>query len=488
MSVAPAKPRPLKAPFPWFGGKSRIAALVWERLGDVRNFVEPFCGSAAMLLLRPTPPQIETINDADCMVANFWRAVQQDAQAVVENVNWPVNEADLHARHRWLVYSDDAQAWRQRMKTDPMYYDARIAGWWCWGLCQWIGGGWCTPHGQTADGKSTNEALPLPGQDGRGALVRGERRRILSVNCPGVGVHRTGERPAEWKQIPALWHPHGHGVHNKLPHISGKDGGTGRGVHQVSGSRIQHGGTEAQRGEKDEINSVSPSLSGEPGLDQRRPHLTGNGGGKVGVNSQVSPDADLSVSRCLRGEGGRPQLADAFSRGRGIHGYDAAETCAARRAWLLDWFGRLRDRLRSVRVCCGDWSRVCSSPSTTTRLGLTGVFLDPPYPTHDGDGAASRDGNLYAHGEERGELDRVRDEVLAWCREYGADRRMRIAGCGYDTDGYAALEADGWEAVAWKTQGGYANRGKGDGENLNAKRERVWFSPGCLRPGAGLFG
>lgn len=31
-----------KAPFPWFGGKSKVAAEVWRRFGDVTNYVEPF--------------------------------------------------------------------------------------------------------------------------------------------------------------------------------------------------------------------------------------------------------------------------------------------------------------------------------------------------------------------------------------------------------------------------------------------------------------
>ena len=31
-----------RAPFPWFGGKSRAAELIWGRLGPVANYVEPF--------------------------------------------------------------------------------------------------------------------------------------------------------------------------------------------------------------------------------------------------------------------------------------------------------------------------------------------------------------------------------------------------------------------------------------------------------------
>lgn len=37
----------LRAPFPYFGGKSRIAPTVWERFGAVPNYVEPFFGASA---------------------------------------------------------------------------------------------------------------------------------------------------------------------------------------------------------------------------------------------------------------------------------------------------------------------------------------------------------------------------------------------------------------------------------------------------------
>lgn len=42
----------LKAPFPYFGGKSKVAPLIWERFGVVSNYVEPFFGSGAVLLAR----------------------------------------------------------------------------------------------------------------------------------------------------------------------------------------------------------------------------------------------------------------------------------------------------------------------------------------------------------------------------------------------------------------------------------------------------
>ncbi len=77
---------PLRAPFPYFGGKSKIAGDVWARLGDVHTYVEPFAGSLAVLLARPSAhswwQRRETVGDASGMVVNFYRAVSVDPDAV----------------------------------------------------------------------------------------------------------------------------------------------------------------------------------------------------------------------------------------------------------------------------------------------------------------------------------------------------------------------------------------------------------------------
>jgi hypothetical protein len=43
------------SPFPYFGSKRSIADDVWKRLGSPTQYIEPFCGSAAMLLAAPRP-------------------------------------------------------------------------------------------------------------------------------------------------------------------------------------------------------------------------------------------------------------------------------------------------------------------------------------------------------------------------------------------------------------------------------------------------
>ena len=300
----------LRSPYPWFGGKASIAPLVWKRFGKVRNFVDPFFGSGAVLLQRPQPFEgPESINDLDGMVANFWRALQADPDAVASHADWIVSECDLHARHLWLT--NEGRRHVERLKTEPDYYDAKIAGWWVWGICQWIGSGWC--------------------------------------------------HHPEWKQRPHL-------------------GDAGMGIHRPS---------------------------------QKLPHL---------------------------GDAGRGEL--------------------------YEYFRLLSNRLRGVRVCCGDWSRVCG-PTPTVKQGLTAVFLDPPY------SQAERDDDLYAIESE------VAADVRRWCLEKGSDKRLRVALCGYAGEGHEELEGHGWRVVHWKSKGGYGSQSDGDGRN-NSARERVWFSPHCL--------
>lgn len=216
----------LKAPFPWFGGKSKVAHLVWDRFGNVDNYVEPFAGSLAVLLSRPHPAQTETVNDLDCFLANFWRALSIDPEGLAHHADGPVNEADLHARHLWLVNQDE---FRERMKTDPDFFDVKIAGWWVWGISQWIGSGWCSRPEWT-------------GLTNAGRVDRGIHRTSLEQKRPmihgghyGKGVHRqlprlSGEQGInrQSQQIPHLADG-GTGVHAKRPHLSGR--GTGIGIH-----------------------------------------------------------------------------------------------------------------------------------------------------------------------------------------------------------------------------------------------------------------
>ncbi len=314
----------LKAPFPYFGGKSRATALVWPRFGAVKNYVEPFFGSGAMLLARPDGwVGTETVNDVDGLLSNFWRALKADPEATAHHADWPVNENDLHARHAWLVERKDSL--QARLEGDPAFYDAQAAGWWVWGMACWIGAEFCSGKGP--------------------------------------------------------WH-----------------------VQEIDGVRkLVHLGDVGQ------------------GVKRPRVHLRHAG---QGVNRQRVEE-------------------------------------------LTEYFGQLADRLARVRVCCGDWKRVCGATPTTTQ-GLTAMFLDPPYAD-----TAKRDPKIY-----RIDSESVAHDVHEWALEHGDDPQMRVALCGYEGEHKMPR---GWACVPWKASGGYGSRAAGRGL-ANSHRERIWFSPHCLKP------
>jgi Fe-S cluster biogenesis protein NfuA len=434
----------LRAPFPWFGGKSRVAHIVWPRLGDVRNYVEPFAGSLAVLLARPTDARVETVNDANAYLANFWRALageNADPDAVAFYADSPVNEADLHARHRWLVETAHDRA--ERVMSDPDYFDPKVAGWWVWGQCLWIGSGWC----QRPDWKGRAHG----GRSARGLHANGTNADYI----------------VDWRQRPDLSSPNGRGdtatgKPARRPQKLRADGGAGRtGVlsdrvqksaepHGLVGIEAQHkkrpvlshgGGRRVLRhGEHDDAVKVS----------SERPLLTGNGEGcgvtKVSLTRQIDD---------LAGDSG------AVGRGIVASGFDL------RTGGVYAYMHALATRLRRVRVCCGDWSRVVT-PAVTTCIATTAVFLDPPYHAPGTERSA-----VYTH-----DTDTIWRETRDWAVANGDNPELRIALCGYEGDHEIP---DSWECVEWKASGGYGRSARG---RANRDRERIWFSPHCLSANA----
>ena len=189
---------PLLAPFPYFGGKRSVAGDVWTRLGTPDQFIEPFCGSAAVLLASPRPASLEVICDGSGFIANFWRATKYQPAAVAEAADYPVSHIDLGARHVWLM------AQRARIGADLQDCDwpgdAKVAGWWLWGQCCWIGSGWCewgkigkVPHASDAGrGVQAIGKVPHASDAGRGVQAIG---RVPHVSDAGMGVQAIGQVP-----------------------------------------------------------------------------------------------------------------------------------------------------------------------------------------------------------------------------------------------------------------------------------------------------
>jgi hypothetical protein len=175
-------------------------------LGDPSGYVEPFAGSAAVLLSRPafTGRRVETLNDADGWLVNAWRAIQLSPAQVAGYAFGPVTEIDYHARLAWLQErrTSDLVAW---LEGDPECHDPKAAGWWLYVLACGIGdpfgsGPWRVVDGQLRDVRK----LPHLGNAGRGV-----NRELPHLGNAGRGVNR---------ELPHLGNA-GRGVNRELPHL-----------------------------------------------------------------------------------------------------------------------------------------------------------------------------------------------------------------------------------------------------------------------------
>ena len=164
----------MKAPFPYFGGKTTIADRVWASLGNPEHYIEPFFGSGAVLLNRPNySGQTETVNDKDGFICNVWRALQFAPDEVAKWCDWPVNHADLSTRRKVLIQNE--RRLLGCLQSDDEWYDAKLAGYWIWAASCWIGSGLTRPNAVTHisnSGMGINSKRPHIGNSGIGINAR----------------------------------------------------------------------------------------------------------------------------------------------------------------------------------------------------------------------------------------------------------------------------------------------------------------------------
>lgn len=69
----------MRAAFPYYGGKARLAPRIAGLLPGHRVYVEPYCGSAAVLFAK-APGGHEILNDRDGHVVNFFRVLREQPE------------------------------------------------------------------------------------------------------------------------------------------------------------------------------------------------------------------------------------------------------------------------------------------------------------------------------------------------------------------------------------------------------------------------
>jgi DNA adenine methylase len=121
----------MRTPFPYFGGKSRIAPEIWQRFGDPAYYFEPFGGALGVLLGRPNVGKYEYVGDIYCLITNFFRAAKYgNCRELARLVDWPTSQLDLEARTTWLKKQEPRL--HNHLTDNPKWYDLECAAWYAW--------------------------------------------------------------------------------------------------------------------------------------------------------------------------------------------------------------------------------------------------------------------------------------------------------------------------------------------------------------------
>src|ERR1022692_1860946 len=83
--------------FGWYGGKFSHLDWLLPLLPQCQHFCEPFGGSAAVLINRHPSP-VETYNDLDGEIVNFFRVLREQRDSLIQAIGLtPFSKAEFEA-------------------------------------------------------------------------------------------------------------------------------------------------------------------------------------------------------------------------------------------------------------------------------------------------------------------------------------------------------------------------------------------------------
>jgi len=122
--------------FQYRGSKLAIASETWPRLGDVDSYCEPFGGSLATLLARPSEHKgkLAVVGDICAALVNFFRAVKHAPKELADLLNFEMlAELDVLSRNRWL--HENRLPLERLLLQHPDAFDLKAAAWYCYYQC-----------------------------------------------------------------------------------------------------------------------------------------------------------------------------------------------------------------------------------------------------------------------------------------------------------------------------------------------------------------
>ncbi|WP_433211176.1 DNA adenine methylase [Microtetraspora malaysiensis] len=115
-------------PIIYYGGKAKIADQIAAMLPVHTHYIEPFCGSMAVLLAKQ-PAKLETVDDLDRDLMTFWKVLRnRPAELVRLCALTPHSRAEHEAASAKIASQDDDWEPGGRRHLDDLHDSRSLPG------------------------------------------------------------------------------------------------------------------------------------------------------------------------------------------------------------------------------------------------------------------------------------------------------------------------------------------------------------------------
>lgn len=123
-----------KSPISWLGGKYQLSGFIVSLFPEHHHYVEVFVGALHILFAKPKS-KLETVNDADQDLMNFWLVAREHTADLIEKIEWTPYSRALFLKWKNEPKPENPIEWAARWF---FLHCAKVNGVWHggWGCCK----------------------------------------------------------------------------------------------------------------------------------------------------------------------------------------------------------------------------------------------------------------------------------------------------------------------------------------------------------------
>ncbi|WP_279172853.1 DNA adenine methylase [Tannerella forsythia] len=125
----------MKTPITYYGGKQKMLKIILPMIPEHDIYVEPFFGGGAVFWAKE-PVNVEFVNDKNGEVANFYRVLKNDFDALKKQIDSTLHSEFMHKEARSIYFAPEGhdkimRAWAVWVLSHQSFYSILGSTWKC---------------------------------------------------------------------------------------------------------------------------------------------------------------------------------------------------------------------------------------------------------------------------------------------------------------------------------------------------------------------